>query len=168
MPDDTPAFPPRSRLFSADAIDLRVAGRLAARRRALGLDASVLDTVLDFREGTVARFEACASRIGCAQLYRLADVLDVDIDWFFADEAATDPGGSAQAPGVDDGKAAMQVRRFLSLVVRLDRSVQAEVAAMVKAIADSFARGEDAAAVSPRLAARRPRERDLQPPHHPR
>ena len=169
MPDDIPAFPPRSRLFAADAIDLRVAGRLAARRRALGLDASVLDTVLGFREGSVARFEACVSRIGCAQLYRLAHVLDVDIDWFFADDATIDPSSAVQAP-VDDAetsKAAMQARRFLSLVMRLDLTVQAEVGAMVKAIADTFARGEDAAAMAHRPSARRGCEQDMQPPHYP-
>ena len=86
----------------------------------------MLDTVLDFREGTVGRLEACVSRIGCAQLYRLAHVLDVDIDWFFADDATIDPGSGAQDPGDDAeaGKAAMQARRFLSLFVRLDRGVQ--------------------------------------------
>ena len=144
MPDDTPAFLPRSRLFSADAIDLRVAARLSARRRALGLDASLLDTILGFREGTVARFEACASRIGSAQLYRLAQVLDVDIDWFFA-QGPIDRGDGAPQPfdEGDAGKEVVQARRFLSLVARLDRGVQLEVGAMVRAIACSTHRGED-------------------------
>jgi transcriptional regulator with XRE-family HTH domain len=168
VPDDTPALPPRSRLFAADTIDLRVAARLSARRGVLGLDASLLDTILHFREGTVARFEACASRIGASQLYRLAHVLDVDIDWLFADDAAIDQSDAELHPlaGDKDGKEAVQARRFLSLVAQLDRGVQLEIGAIVKAIANSTRRDEPAATPRPEPAAprRSAKKAQLPPP----
>jgi hypothetical protein len=166
VPDENPGFPPRSRLFAADAIDLRVAGRLSARRRALGLDASLLDTVLDFREGTVARFEACTSRIGPSQLYRLVRVLDVDIDWFFAEDAVIDQsdGQLKLFDGGDNGKDVVQARRFLSLVVRLDRGVQLEMGTMVKAIANSTRRDDKGATAPPPEPAAPGSEKHPRPP----
>ena len=88
MPHDR-ALLPRTKVFVADAIDCRVAARLAARRRRLGIDRGLLDLLLDVRDGTVERLETGRSRIAPSCLFRLANILDVSVDWFF-DEAASE------------------------------------------------------------------------------
>lgn len=149
------APPPRSRLFAADPIDLRVCARLAARRRALRLDAGLLDLVLGLREGTIERLEAGESRIGSAHLYRLAHALEVSIDWFFAEEteAPAAEKGALQAhplasPG--DPDEAAQARRFLAFYDRLpDACVRAEISAIVRALAEKASAPTASGATSP-------------------
>lgn len=70
-----------------DAIDLRVASRLRHRRRELRLDPRMLDIVIDEPPGTVERFEAAERRVTAAHLFRLAQALNVDIAYFFAEDA---------------------------------------------------------------------------------
>ena len=69
MPDSHDTLP---ELLSGDPISRRVCRRLAARRRALGLEAALLDLILGLREGTVQRLESGRGRIGPAYLLRLA------------------------------------------------------------------------------------------------
>jgi transcriptional regulator with XRE-family HTH domain len=133
---DHQSTPPRSRLFTADPIDHRVAERIAARRRALGIDPQLLDAILDFRDGTIERLEAGESRIGATHLFRLAEIFDVDIDWFFADAPDPLPSEPDRSPSSGHGQDGAQTRRFVTLYRRLrDPKVRLEVREMVRALA---------------------------------
>ncbi|MGE5778365.1 MAG: helix-turn-helix domain-containing protein [Hyphomicrobiales bacterium] len=85
------ALLPRTKAFAADAIDRRVSARLAARRRQLGIDRGLLDLTLEVSDGTVERLETGRARIAPSHLFRLADILNVSVDWFFADADAEAP-----------------------------------------------------------------------------
>ncbi|MBK8173955.1 MAG: helix-turn-helix transcriptional regulator [Rhodospirillales bacterium] len=140
MPDDYKASPRRTRLFAADPMDRQVASRLAARRRVLHLDSELIDLVLGFRAGTTARLETGESRIGPSHIFRLAAILDVDVEWFFADEA-DEHRPHRQRPTLqaspDD---VAQARRFLAHFARLrDHTVRDEIRELVQALADRAA-----------------------------
>ena len=139
MPLDRPLLP-RTRVFVADAIDRRVSVRLAARRRELGIDRGLLDLLLDARDGTVERLETGRSRISPGRLFRLADILDVPIDWFF-DEAQSEapPTEPASAGGATERQA--EALRFLALYARIaDPKVRAEIREMVRSLAVASSR----------------------------
>ena len=123
-----------------DAIDLRVASRLRNRRRELQVDPATLDIVIGEPVGTVAQFEEAKRRIPAAHLFRLGQALNVDVPYFFVEEASKCAGEDAGA-GDDPPRAAPQViaegqrlarifkqvpdRNLRSLVLRLIKSVAA-------------------------------------------
>lgn len=123
-------------LVKDDAIATRVRLRLAFRRRALGLAPELLDVVCGLRRGTIARLESGKSRVTALHLFRLAAVLDVGIDWFFAtaEPLPRHPELSAaaqQGPGYDE------MRQFLEVFVHLDsRRIRAEIRGLIDAVAD--------------------------------
>jgi transcriptional regulator with XRE-family HTH domain len=125
--------PSRTKLFAADRIDRRVAGRIAARRQELGITSALLDLLLGARDGTVKRLETGRSRITPGHLLGLASILDVSVDWFFAEWPAASPPPPLACS--DIGKAA-QVRRFAALFLRIaDPKVRSEIRQMVRSIA---------------------------------
>jgi transcriptional regulator with XRE-family HTH domain len=127
------AVQPRTKLFAADPIDRRVASRLSARRRALGLTPALLDMILGLRDGTIERLESGESRIAPSHLYHLAHVFEVNIDWFFAEPEYP---SNDDAPENEDE--AVEARRFLSFFARLSNpAISRHVHEMVKAIAES-------------------------------
>lgn len=152
------ARPPRTRAFLADPIDRRVAARLSARRRELGIDAGLLDLLLGLRAGSVDRMEAGLSRIACRDLWRLGIVLGVDVAWFFA-EPSSPCGAETQGPASTSGshnRRADEARRFVALFARIkNREARAVIAEMVRALAERAQpdSGRDIA------APRRPRRR---------
>ena len=115
MPHDRALFP-RTKVFVADAIDRRVSARLAARRRAVGIDRALLDLLLDARAGTVERLETGRSRIGPRRLFQLARLLDVPMGWFF-DEARSET--ALADPVARCGERRAEARRFLALYARI-------------------------------------------------
>jgi transcriptional regulator with XRE-family HTH domain len=131
---------PRTRVFVADAIDLRVAARLAARRRMLGIERDLLDLLLDARDGTVERLESGRSRISPGRLFRLADILDVPIGWFFDEAEAEAPSAQPPFSGVCAERQA-EALRFVALYARVaDPRVRAEIREMVRSLAVASSR----------------------------
>lgn len=84
-----------------DAIDLRVASRLRYRRRELQLDPRMLDIVIGEPTGTVERFETAERRIAAVHLFRLGQALNVDISYFFAQDACE---GAVQGTRADEAE----------------------------------------------------------------
>ena len=138
---------PRTKLFAADPVDRRVAGRISARRRALGLTPSLLDMILGLRDGTVERLESGESRIAPTHLYHLAHVFEVNIDWFFTEpECASEDEDEDETDEPDGDEEANEARRFLNFFSRLSNpAVSRHVREMVKAIAESDAWSDQAA-----------------------
>lgn len=123
----------RTKLFTADAIDRRVAERIASRRQELGIDRALLDLLLGARGGTVKRLETGRRRITPAHLFGLANILDVSVDWFFAERptVASDP----QPLACGDAGRAAEARRFASLFLAIaDPKIRAEIREMVRSV----------------------------------
>ena len=140
-PQDTHIVPhdrallPRTKVFVADAIDVRVSARLAARRREVGIDRGLLDLLLDVRDGTVERLETGRSRIAPSRLFRLARILEVPIDWFF-DEAQSESPPAEPVSSRDGAERQAEARRFLALYARIaDQNARAEIREMVRSLA---------------------------------
>jgi transcriptional regulator with XRE-family HTH domain len=112
MPSDPPSPPAQ-----ADPLDRRIAERLRARRLELGVDPSLLDAALDLRPGSVHRFEGGRRPIPASILYRLARMLDADLDAFFRDQEPVAAVPPAEPTAPDPAAAA---RRLLEVYRQLD------------------------------------------------
>lgn len=118
-----------------DAVALRVRTRLAAGRRALGLEPELLDVVCGLRRGTIARLEAGQSRVTPLHLYRLATVLDVEIDWFFADTPSAPPRAPVAVPASRPGYNEME--QFLAVFAHLGNGrIRTEIRGLLQAVAN--------------------------------
>lgn len=68
-----------------DPIDIHVGQRLKARRVGLRISQSDIGKALDVTFQQIQKYENGANRVGASNLYRLAQALDVDVSYFFAD-----------------------------------------------------------------------------------
>ena len=76
--------------------------RLAAARRARGLEAAELDLLIGARPGTIQRIEDEGEPCPAADLYRIGRVLNRPLTFFFADIPEDEPGGeSAPDPYIE-------------------------------------------------------------------
>ena len=69
-------------------IDRRIGQRLRQRRRVLGVTLAALGVAMGISYQQVQKFERGTNRIGAAQLYHAAEILEVGIEWFFTDDEA--------------------------------------------------------------------------------
>lgn len=67
---------------SADAIDRQIGANIRLARRAKGLRIVDLCDVLDVEPFSIQRYEAGRSRICASYLYKLAQLLDMPMEWF--------------------------------------------------------------------------------------
>ena len=72
----------KSQLHPAKALARHLGGRLARRRRELGMTAADLDKSISVPAGSVSRLEAEAKRMDAVQLYTLSRALDVPMMYF--------------------------------------------------------------------------------------
>ena len=72
----------KSQLHPAKALARHLGGRLAWRRRELGMTAADLDKSISVPAGSVSRLEAEAKRMDAVQLYTLSRALDVPMMYF--------------------------------------------------------------------------------------
>lgn len=68
----------------ADDMDLTIGRRLRERRMLLGLSQDELAQRIGLSFQQLQKYETGENRISAARLYRIAQVLDVSITWFFA------------------------------------------------------------------------------------
>jgi transcriptional regulator with XRE-family HTH domain len=124
-----------------DAIDLRIASRLRHRRRELQLDPRMLDIVIGEPAGTLERFEAAERRVAAVHLFRLAQALNVDMSYFFAEDTCEGAVEDARADEAGDfPQAAPQMiteGEHLARVFRRlpDQSLRRLVISLIKSIA---------------------------------
>ncbi|MBK8908231.1 MAG: hypothetical protein IPM60_10080 [Rhodospirillales bacterium] len=120
-----------------DEIDLAAAARLRARRVKLRLDTRLVDLLIGELPGTVEKLEGGHRRIGAAQLYRLATVLGVGVESFFAGSSDTEEIDEADIPRVT-ARMMTEAREFARVYAQLpDDAVRRTVRNMVKTLADS-------------------------------
>jgi len=78
-------------------IDKHVGARLRLRRSMMDMSQSELGEKLGVTFQQVQKYERGTNRIGASRLYRLAEVMEVDINWFFqglSETGATTPAES--------------------------------------------------------------------------
>jgi len=115
-------------------IERHIGGRLAGRRRQLGLSARALDLALKVSPGGTARFEKGERSLSAAQLLALTDILGVPLDYFFEDSEEF----SLLSPNVKDGgptpEMVREMEHFLAKYMLIGNAkVRRDLLALLKA-----------------------------------
>lgn len=127
-----------------EPVDIHVGSRVRLRRTLLGMSQDKLGKALSLTFQQIQKYERGANRIGSSRLYRLSQILDVPVSFFFDDMSAEITG---KATGVSEaGKQSFEVghlsrRETLELVrayYRIkDPVVRKKLFEMVKALGKS-------------------------------
>ena len=129
-----------SGLPKAKALDRHLGGRLARRRRELGMTASDLDGAISAPPGSVSRLEAGAKGMDAAQLFALSQALDVPVMYFFENSPVAllfDPGDAPRPETVEEAE------RFIKAYFKIDDpKVRREILGLLKAAAVAAAEEE--------------------------
>ena len=78
---------------SPNSIDRHIGSRMRARRTMLGMSQEKLAEALGLTFQQVQKYEKGVNRVGAARLLRIANILDVSIDFFFEGIAGVHPKG---------------------------------------------------------------------------
>jgi transcriptional regulator with XRE-family HTH domain len=70
----------------ADPIDIHIGKRLRIKRKSAGLSQTRLGEMLGVTYQQIQKYERADNRISASCLFRLAFLLDVPVEWFFAME----------------------------------------------------------------------------------
>lgn len=68
---------------SADPVDMYVGGRIRERRQYLSMSQETLGGLLGVTFQQVQKYERGANRVGAGRLWKIADVLQVSVAYFF-------------------------------------------------------------------------------------
>ncbi|MFM2045300.1 MAG: hypothetical protein RLY86_3876, partial [Pseudomonadota bacterium] len=121
------------------SIENHVAGRIRLRRGLLGMSQSDLARTLGITFQQVQKYERGSNRVSVGKLYRLAEILDVPLTFFFDGldgASATRSDGAEASPG--DDKSPLLSRRELDLL-RTWRMAPTEISDAVGALLRSLA-----------------------------
>jgi transcriptional regulator with XRE-family HTH domain len=153
----------RRRRVGNRAFDAHVGQRVRLRRTLLGMSQERLGDALGLTFQQVQKYERGANRISAGTLYRLAQILDVPISFFF-DGIEDVPGGEAGSPLPTDAGDALLTRRE-ARILRLSRQAPGEIieqmvgllAAVCREPAEAEAEGGESATEAGEAAASRRR-----------
>lgn len=129
-----------------DPIDIHVGSRVRLRRTLLGMSQEKLGDALGLTFQQIQKYERGANRIGSSRLFKLSQILDVPVSFFFDDmpeaiEKAT--SGLSEAPTEPFEADQLSKRETLELVrayYRIDeQKVRKRMFELVKAIAQNEA-----------------------------
>ena len=129
-----------------DPIDKHVGARLRLRRTLLGLSQEKLGKQLNLTFQQIQKYERGANRVGASRLFRLSQILDVPVAFFYDDmphdlqrEAGVNVPGFAedgQDPYDDSRLARRETLELVRAYYRIsDNSLRARVFELVKAVA---------------------------------
>jgi transcriptional regulator with XRE-family HTH domain len=127
-------------------IDIHVGKRIRLRRTLLGISQVALAEVLGITFQQVQKYESGANRVSSSRLLDLANVLDVDVSYFFqemgADVQKQTPAllmNAKKLPDMDQEKDPMARRETMELVRAyyriVDPAIRKRLADMVKTVA---------------------------------
>jgi transcriptional regulator with XRE-family HTH domain len=107
----------REKSDKPNPIDVHVGGRVRLRRTLLGLSQERLGEALGLTFQQVQKYERGTNRIGSSRLYRLSQILDVPISFFF--ENIVGAGATAAAGGkAGDAESALEAERADETMMR--------------------------------------------------
>ena len=85
-----------------DPIDVHVGSRLRLRRTLLGMSQEKLGKALSLTFQQVQKYERGANRVGASRLYRLSQILDVPVAFFYDDMPAEVQEAASKPPGFSE------------------------------------------------------------------
>ncbi len=120
-------------------IDRYVGGRVRLRRNLLGISQERLAQGLGLSFQQIQKYESGANRIGASRLYQLAQLLDVDVNYFFDDMDGDEMDTSDRVSGrgaidklLNDDQGVMLVRAFATIS---DERQRAAIIAFARSLA---------------------------------
>ncbi len=124
-----------------DPIDIHVGSRVRLRRTLLGMSQEKLGDALGLTFQQIQKYERGANRIGSSRLFKLSQILDVPVSFFFEDmpeEVERANRGLAEAPAEPFEADQLSKRETLELVRSYYRisepKVRKRIFELVKAI----------------------------------
>lgn len=87
----------------ADPVDIHVGARVRLRRTLLGMSQDSLGKALGLTFQQVQKYERGANRMGSSRLFKIANILEVDISYFFdemPEGMGKQPVGMSEEPAV--------------------------------------------------------------------
>ncbi len=84
-------------------IDVHVGSRVRLRRTLLGMSQEKLGEAIGLTFQQVQKYERGMNRISASKLWKLSNVLDVPVSYFFDDLGTDEDGVVSVAPGGDSG-----------------------------------------------------------------
>ncbi len=124
-----------------DPIDIHVGSRVRLRRTLLGMSQEKLGDALGLTFQQIQKYERGANRIGSSRLFKLSQILDVPVSFFFEDmpeEVERANRGLAEAPAEPFEADQLSKRETLELVRSYYRisepKIRKRVFELVKAI----------------------------------
>ncbi|CAO3446711.1 transcriptional regulator, Cro/CI family [Azospirillum argentinense] len=109
-------------------LDIKIGARVRTRRTLMGLSQSDLGEAIGLTFQQVQKYERGANRIGASTLFRIAEVLDVPVSFFF-DDLGAQPG---QGNDLTLCRADLEFAKRLAL---LPKSVKDSIADLVRVLA---------------------------------
>lgn len=109
------------------SVDAHVGQRVRMRRTLLGMSQEKLGEAIGLTFQQVQKYERGSNRISAGTLYRLGQVLDVPVSFFF--DCYDDPDGGRQSTNTDDSTtvASSQISRREARLLRLWRAAPTHV-----------------------------------------
>lgn len=129
-------------------IDVHVGSRVRLRRTLLGMSQEKLGEALGLTFQQIQKYERGANRIGSSRLYKISQILEVPVQFFFDDMPDDALDGSDLGGGDDDvGADAMSRRETLELMRAYykisDKKVRKGIFELVKSVANATAEREE-------------------------
>ncbi len=120
-----------------EPVDVHVGHRVRLRRTLLGMNQSALGEALGLTFQQVQKYEKGTNRISASKLWKLTQILDVPVSFFFddmpADRAGPAPSGNGQDPDV---LLKLETLEFVRAYYRItDPNARKRVYELVKALA---------------------------------
>jgi len=87
----------------ADPVDIHVGARVRLRRTLLGMSQDTLGKALGLTFQQIQKYERGANRMGSSRLFMIANILEVDISYFFNDMPegmGSQPVGMNEEPAI--------------------------------------------------------------------
>jgi len=127
-----------------DPIDIHVGSRVRLRRTLLGMSQEKLGDALGLTFQQIQKYERGANRIGSSRLFKLSQILDVPVSFFFddmPDDVERANRGLAEAPSEPFEADQLSKRETLELVRAYyrvgDAKVRKRIFELVKAVANA-------------------------------
>jgi transcriptional regulator with XRE-family HTH domain len=121
-----------------DPVDVHVGARIRARRLLIGMNQETLADRLGLTFQQVQKYEGGANRVSASRLSRIADILGVDVDYFFigldGESGRADAREEAARERLQRPEAIDLIRSYYAIG---DEQVRRRFFDMVKAVADS-------------------------------
>ena len=129
-----------------DPVDVHVGKRLSLRRKLLGLSQQKLAQALGITFQQVQKYEKASNKISAGRLYRLSQILDVPVSFFFDDMEGVATPSRSLAASMGDSMAADQNivsrRETLELIKAYyavnDEKLRKEVLSLVRRMAETL------------------------------